>query len=77
MLSWGRHSFRERQPSTRPGSCSSTFRDPSRILGRCRYQHPRAPRNLRACRTGPNVVFPSGLVAKKTDAEGFALRNPK
>ena len=47
--------------------------DPSRLLARGRYNvlEPRESWEL----TGqvPNVVFPSGLIVERTDAEGFAL----
>ena len=47
--------------------------DPSKVVGRsrCNILEPREQYEL----TGqvPNVVFPSGMVVGKTDAEGFAL----
>jgi beta-1,4-mannooligosaccharide/beta-1,4-mannosyl-N-acetylglucosamine phosphorylase len=46
--------------------------DPSRVLGRCRYNI-LEPRELYEL-TGqvPNVVFPSGMIVENTDAAGFA-----
>jgi len=47
--------------------------DPSRLLGRsrCNILEPREAYEL----TGqvPNVVFPSGMIVSRTDAEGYAL----
>jgi len=47
--------------------------DPSRVIGRCPYNilEPREHWEL----TGqvPNVVFPSGMIVKATDSDGFAL----
>ena len=47
--------------------------DPGKVIGRCRCNilEPREPYEL----TGqvPNVVFPSGMIVGKYDAEGFAL----
>lgn len=47
--------------------------DPSRVLGRSRGNvlEPREPYELSG--QVPNVVFPSGMVVEKTDAEGYAL----
>jgi beta-1,4-mannooligosaccharide/beta-1,4-mannosyl-N-acetylglucosamine phosphorylase len=49
--------------------------DPSRVLGRCRYNilEPREIWEL----TGqvPNVVFPSGIIVENTDNEGFAIQD--
>jgi predicted GH43/DUF377 family glycosyl hydrolase len=47
--------------------------DPSKVLGRCRRNilEPREPYELAG--QVPNVVFPSGMVVEKVDAEGFAL----
>lgn len=46
--------------------------DPSKVLGRCRRNilEPREPYELAG--QVPNVVFPSGLVVDRTDADGFA-----
>ncbi len=47
--------------------------DPSKVLGRSRGNvlEPREPYELSG--QVPNVVFPSGMVVEKTDAEGYAL----
>jgi beta-1,4-mannooligosaccharide/beta-1,4-mannosyl-N-acetylglucosamine phosphorylase len=47
--------------------------DPSKLLGRCRGNilEPREPYELAG--QVPNVVFPSGMVVERFDAEGFAL----
>jgi beta-1,4-mannooligosaccharide/beta-1,4-mannosyl-N-acetylglucosamine phosphorylase len=46
--------------------------DPSRVLGRCRYNilEPREPYELAG--QVPNVVFPSGLIVENIDTAGFA-----
>jgi len=47
--------------------------DPSKVIGRCPYNI-LEPRELWEL-TGqvPNVVFPSGIIVKQTDNEGFAI----
>ena len=49
------------------------LRDPSRILGRCRSNILEPREIYELVGQVPNVVFPSGLVVEKSDAEGFAL----
>ncbi len=46
--------------------------DPSKVIGRCRRNilEPREPYELAG--QVPNVVFPSGLIVEKVEAEGFA-----
>lgn len=49
------------------------LRDPTRVLGRCRANILEPREIYEIVGQVPNVVFPSGFVVEKTDAEGFAL----
>ena len=51
--------------------------DPSKVLGRSRHNilEPRGIWELAG--QVPNVVFPSGMIVEKADAEGFALPDSK
>jgi len=48
------------------------LKDPSKVIGRCRYNilEPREPYELAG--QVPNVVFPSGMIVEKCDKDGYA-----
>jgi beta-1,4-mannooligosaccharide/beta-1,4-mannosyl-N-acetylglucosamine phosphorylase len=47
--------------------------DPSKVIGRCRRNILEPRESYELVGQVPNVVFPSGMIAEKIDAEGFAL----
>ena len=56
--------------STRPASCSSTWRDPSKVLGRCRRNILEPRETYELAGQVPNVVFPSGMIVENVRREG-------
>jgi len=48
------------------------LKDPTKVLGRCRFNILEPRESYETAGQVPNVVFPSGLVAASVDAEGFA-----
>ncbi len=55
------------------GAMLLDLHDPAKVIGRCRCNvlEPREIYELAG--QVPNVVFPSGMIVEKSDAEGFAL----